>query len=165
MATNGPSTPTGHEPFVDTTTGKMTRTWNRIVIALMKGAGTLSTSIVVKPNSFFQSGDLNSGSTLEPASIPTGSLLGNSSGSLTDASPQAVGPSLLLNNGTLEVAPLEASSLLGNPTGSEAIPSAILIGNGLRVQGTNSSPVLNVVAGEDGTDLAAAQTLSWWRSS
>ena len=79
--------PSPHEPFVNAQ-GVITRTWYRVLNSFGQNSGVLSEPIVVKSNSFFQSGGLNSGSTLEPATIPSGTLLGNSSGSLSDATPQ-----------------------------------------------------------------------------
>ena len=160
MAIPPGSIPSPHEPFTNKE-GVMTRTWYRVIAALTKNSGALAQPILVKPNSFFLSGDLNSGGTLEPATIPTGSLLGNSSGSAADATPQGIDTSLSLNGGKLGLARLAPISLLGNAGATEAIPSGLSIGPGFTIVGGNTLAVQAATPG--GLDLAGAQTLSWWR--
>lgn len=162
MASPG-TTPSPQEPFTNPQTGVMTRTWYRVINALGKNSGQLAQPITVKPNSFFVSGDLNSGGTLEPNTIPPGTLLGNSSDLAADASPLTLDPSLSINNGSLAVAPIAAMSILGNAQSAPAIPTGLAIGSGLSLV-PGSPPILSVVPeGSAGTDLAGAQTLSWWR--
>jgi hypothetical protein len=154
--------PSPHEPFVNPQ-GVITRTWYRVLDGLKQVSGSLSQPIVVKPNSFFVSGTLDSGSTLEPNTIPDNTILGNSSGGNEAASAQTVGPSLVLNDGTINIAEQAPSTILGNAGNADAVPGQIAIGSGLSLQ-PGSPPVLNVIPdAATGTDLAGAQTLSWWR--
>ena len=163
MASSPGTTPSPQEPFVNPQTGAMTRTWYRVINALSKNAGKLAAPITVKPNSFFVSGDLNSGGTLEPNTIPPGTLLGNSSDLLAAASPLELDPSLSLNNGSLAVAPILPMSILGNAANDVATPGAIVVGSGLTLV-PGSPPVLNATTNSSaGSSLAGAQTLSWWR--
>src|SRR5579859_601672 len=160
--------PSPHEPFINPEGNRITRTWYRVLQALTKNSGQLAQPIVVKSNSFFVSGDINSGGTLEPATIPSGTLLGNSSGADAAASDQFVDPSLSFNNGTLSVAQQAADTLLGNPTGSTAVPQAIQIGAGLLLTPGSPATLSTQSSGGGGgsgggPDLTAAQLLSWWR--
>jgi hypothetical protein len=157
--------PSIHEPFV-TEKGIITRTWYRVLNGLTGVSGSLAEPVVVPPNSFFVSGTIDSGSTLTPATIESGTVLGNSSGALEQAEPQTVGPGLQLNSGVLALASQAADTLLGNPGSVAAVPQAIGIGAGLTLVFTGLEWVLNVVPESGtGTDLSGAQTLSWWRSS
>lgn len=161
MALTPGAIPSPHEPFTNPQ-GVMTRTWYRVIAALTKNSGQLAEPILIKPNSFFVSGPLNSGGTLEPNAIASGSLLGNSSGVNAAATPQTIDSSLSLNDGRLAIAPLPAMTLLGNANGVAAIPSDIVIGSGLTVVPT-TPPQLVVTPVAGGNDLTAAQVLSWWR--
>jgi len=154
--------PSPHEPFINPDGNKITRTWYRVLQALTKNSGQLSQPITVKSNSFFVSGGLNSGGTLEPVTIPSGELLGNSSGSAAAASPQSVDPSLSLSGGVLALAKLAAGAILGNAGTVAQIPSELRIGAGLTIV-PGSPPSLEVSSGGPTDTTALAQTLSWWR--
>ena len=158
-------TPSPREPFTDRQ-GFITHTWYRLISSLTGNSGQLAQPIVVKPNSFFVSGPLDSGSTLEPNAIPSGTLLGNSSGEQADATPQETDTSLSLEGGVLGIAPIPAMSLLGNAGSVVAKPGEIMIGANLTILPT-TPPTLAATGGGSGppgsTDLTAAQVLSWWR--
>lgn len=156
--------PSPHEPFTNKD-GVMTRTWYRVIAALTKNSGSLAQPILIPPNSFFVSGSIDSGGTLEPNTIASGSLLGNSSGSPAAASPQSVDSSLSLSGGILGLAKLAAFSLLGNPASVAATPSGLTIGAGLAVIHTVPPQLVATGGSSPGNpDLTAAQVLSWWRS-
>ena len=158
-----PSFPSFAEKLTDPKTGAITRTWYRALVAAQKLSGQLATSITIPANSFFQSGSLNSGGTLAPATLASGTLLGNSSGTEEAASPQAVDSTLDLSGGELGVAPQPALTLLGNVGSVVAKPGPIAIGAGFTVAATDP-PTLSVGGGgAGGADLTAAQLLSWWR--
>jgi len=154
--------PSINESFINPDGNKITRTWYRVLQALTKNSGQLSQPITVKSNSFFVSGDINSGGTLEPVTIPSGELLGNSSGTAAAASPQTVDPSLSLSGGVLALAKLPGGAVLGNAGNVAAIPSELLIGAGLTIV-AGSPPILEVSSGGPSNTTALAQTLSWWR--
>lgn len=133
--------------------------------ALSKLSGKLANPIVVPANSVFQSGSINSGDTLTPATMANGTLLGNSSGSDAAATPQTVDGTLSLDGDALGLAKQAPGTLLGNTGSVAAQPGAIGIGTGLTVT-PGTPPVLSVVPGGGSTtpDLTGAQVLSWWRS-
>ena len=165
MADTPGGVPTYKEPITDPK-GVTSRTWYRYLIGLGKLSGKLAQSIVVMPNSFFVSGTLNSGDSLEPNAIPGGTLLGNSSGSLAEATPQEIDTSLSLEGGLLGIAPIAAMSLFGNAGSVVAKPSEIVIGANLTILPT-TPPTLAASGGGSGppgtSDLTSAQVLSWWR--
>lgn len=154
--------PSFHEPFINPEGNKITRTWYRLLGSLTKQSGMLAQPIRVLTNGFFVSGDLNSGSTLEPVTIPPSTLLGNGTTIAAAAGSVPIDSSLSLD-GTLGVAKLAALSLLGNAGTVAAQPGQIAIGAGLELLDT--TPPQLVVTGSDPstTNLAGAQTLSWWR--
>lgn len=171
--------PSPHEPFITleqpaagagnsaVPQGRITRTWWRVLNGLNSLSGKLAAPIVVPKNSVFNEGTLNSGGTLTPTGIASGTLLGNSSGIDEAASSQSVDSTLRLEGGELGIATIGAVSLLGNAGSVAAQPSGIGIGAGLTVTATNP-PTLAVVGGGGSgppgtTDLTAAQLLSWWR--
>lgn len=161
--------PSFHEPFINPNDGnKITRTWYRLLGALTKLSGVLAQPILVGTNPFFVGGELNSGSTLEAASIPAGTLLGNSSTIAAAADIVPIDSSLSLD-GSLGVASIAGFSLLGNAGSVAAQPGAIAIGPGLTLLPT-TPPQLSASSGGGGgppgsTDLTAAQVLSWWRGA
>lgn len=154
--------PSFHEPFINPEGNKITRTWYRVLASLTKQSGQLAQPIKVGTNSFFASGDLNSGGTLEAMTIPPGTLLGNSSANEEAAGTVSIDSSLSLE-GSLGIAKLAGSSLLGNAGSVAAQPGEIAIGVGLEL--LNTTPPQLAVKGADPstTNLAGAQTLSWWR--
>lgn len=164
MADQPGAIPSPNEPFINPDGNKITRTWYRVLAALTKQSGQLSQSITVKENSVFTStSSLNSGGTLEPVAIPSGSVLGNSSGSNAAASPQSVDSSLSLENGTLGLAKASPLSLLGNAGSVAATPVGnIAIGSGLTLV-AGSPPTLEATGGSTTDTGDLAQVLSWWR--
>jgi len=164
-----PSFPSFAEKLTHPQNGGVTRTWYRVLDAIQKLSGQLATPITIPANSFFQSGSLNSGGTLVPATVASGTLLGNSSGTEEAASPQTVDSTLDLSGGELGVAPQAAMTLLGNVGSVVAKPGPISIGQGLTVDASTTPPTLSAGSGGGAppgvTDLTAAQLLSWWRGA
>ena len=163
MALTPGQLPAQNEKFVDPTSGLVTRTWYRVLSSLGKVSGQMASPITVAANSFFKPGPLNSGATLEPQEIASGTLLGNSSGTDSAATPQGLDPSLELTGGLLSVTKIPAGTLFGNGGTVSAAPGEVAIGQGLSlVPGT--PPTLEAAgASTPGTTNALAQTLSWWR--
>lgn len=154
--------PSPQDPLIGPDGKTMTRTWYRVIAALTGNIGKLATSIIIPPNSFFTSGSLNSGGTLEPQTIPTDTVLGNSAGVDAAAAPQAVDASLSLNGGKLSLAEAPAQTLLGNAGTVATVPEAISIGQGLSLSPT-VPPTLSAVPPSLDASFAFAQTISWWR--
>lgn len=142
-------------------TGKITatRSWWRFWSGVGAASGTLSQPVTVAPNFLFSAGTINTGSTLTPMDIPTGTLLGNSAGADAPASPQEIGPSLELNGGTLALAKLGPGKLFGNGGTADTIPGPIIVGGGLALAGG----ILTVDTSAGIANVALVEAIAYWR--
>jgi hypothetical protein len=134
--------PQPREPILDGR-GGLSRTWYRFLNTLGAASGMLAAPITVPNNSIFISGTLNSGSSLEVAPFPPGTLLGNENDVAAPPGTIVVTGGLMLSTDGLTLAELPVNSLLGNASQTKAaVPGAIKLGSGLSFSGN----VLNVAS-------------------
>lgn len=155
------------EPFLDgkgvpgkPETQGISRPWWRFFDDLKRLAGKLAQPIVIPPNNILVSGDINSGSTVEIAALPAGTVLGNGTNIAAQPAPVAIGGGLQINAGGLAAADLAALSLAGNPNNTVGPPQTVKIGENLiLVAGTLSAPN---PGGGAGVNFAQVVAIASW---
>ena len=125
------------EPLVDQQ-GRPTRSWWRYLTDNIANIGTLQTPLVVKSSVFLTGGTFTTGGSIEPATIPAETLIGNAGGAAAVPEAIALDATLGINAGMVGLAKQAAQTVLGVGGSVTAQPGPLQLGGNLSIINSNT---------------------------